>query len=201
RKEDLYQQGQDALNRGDIIASSHAFCEVARIDPKFRDAAQNCVILRDQAQRETVRNEQRFNDCRAAFDHTQWNQAEALCSNVRGLHADEAQQMLAKIARARGAESKILGRAPQPTQPIALPVATDQSTAPAMDLTFVGRAFLPIFVAAVAMFVWGALWYSPVMFARPRMKAMGLDPRLDPNDQKMTQIRRSGGVAAYGQTL
>src|SRR5262249_13808626 len=66
---------------------------------------------------------------------------------------------------------------------------------------FVGRAFLPIFVAAVAMFVWGALWYSPVMFARPWMKAMGLDPRLDPNDQKMTQIRRSGGVAAYGQTL
>jgi hypothetical protein len=36
--------------------------------------------------------------------------------------------------------------------------------------------FLAILVAAVAAFVLGALWYSPVLFAKQWMKAHGYTP-------------------------
>ena len=54
--------------------------------------------------------------------------------------------------------------------------------------------FLPPLVAAVAMFVIGGLWYSPLLFAKPWVKAMGLDI----NDKaKMDAIRKSAGSAYF----
>jgi hypothetical protein len=47
-----------------------------------------------------------------------------------------------------------------------------------------------VLVAAVATMVVGFLWYSPFLFARPWMLAMGYDP----NDKaKMDEMRRSAG--------
>jgi hypothetical protein len=41
--------------------------------------------------------------------------------------------------------------------------------------SFVGINFLAVFVAAVASMVLGFLWYSPILFARPWMRLMGVD--------------------------
>jgi Protein of unknown function (DUF1761) len=47
-----------------------------------------------------------------------------------------------------------------------------------------------VLVAAVATMVVGFLWYSPFLFARPWMLAMGYDP----NDKaKMDEMRKSAG--------
>ncbi len=49
-----------------------------------------------------------------------------------------------------------------------------------------------VLVAAVATMVVGFLWYSPVLFARPWMLAMGYDPE---DKAKLEQMRKSAGPA------
>lgn len=41
--------------------------------------------------------------------------------------------------------------------------------------SFAGINFLAVFVAAVVCMVLGFLWYSPMLFARPWMRLMGID--------------------------
>lgn len=53
-----------------------------------------------------------------------------------------------------------------------------------------GIRLLPVLVAAIATMVIGFLWYSPLLFARPWMVAMGYDP----NDKaRMDEMRKSAG--------
>ena len=47
-----------------------------------------------------------------------------------------------------------------------------------------------VLVAAVATMVVGFLWYSPFLFARPWMLAMGYDPD---NKAKLDEMRKSAG--------
>jgi len=47
-----------------------------------------------------------------------------------------------------------------------------------------------VLVAAVASMVVGFLWYSPFLFARPWMLAMGYDPD---NKAKLDEMRKSAG--------
>jgi surface polysaccharide O-acyltransferase-like enzyme len=47
-----------------------------------------------------------------------------------------------------------------------------------------------VLVAAVATMVMGFLWYSPFLFARPWMLAMGYDPD---NKAKLDEMRKSAG--------
>ena len=47
-----------------------------------------------------------------------------------------------------------------------------------------------VLVAAVATMVVGFLWYSPFLFARPWMLAMGYDPD---NKAKLEEMRKSAG--------
>src|SRR4029077_6576811 len=47
-----------------------------------------------------------------------------------------------------------------------------------------------VLVAAVASMVVGFLWYSPFLFARPWMLAMGYDPD---NKSKLDEMRKSAG--------
>jgi hypothetical protein len=49
-----------------------------------------------------------------------------------------------------------------------------------------------VLVAAVATMVMGFLWYSPFLFARPWMLAMGYDPD---NKAKLDEMRKSAGKA------
>jgi hypothetical protein len=66
-----------------------------------------------------------------------------------------------------------------------------------MELT----RFLPVVVAAVAAMVIGFLWYSPILFATPWMRAMGYDP----NDKaKMAEMQKGAGklyLASFFATI
>src|SRR5438105_83177 len=84
KKEDLYNAAQNALNNGNVIDAAKNFCEVARMDPGYKDAQQNCNIMKDQAVREEKKNEDRFNDCVKAFNAGDFDTAEQKCKNVRG---------------------------------------------------------------------------------------------------------------------
>jgi hypothetical protein len=55
-----------------------------------------------------------------------------------------------------------------------------------------GIRVVPVVVAALATMVLGFLWYSPLLFARPWMIAMGYDP----NDKaKLEAMRKSAGLS------
>ena len=53
-----------------------------------------------------------------------------------------------------------------------------------------GVNLLAVLAAAVATMVVGFLWYSPMMFARPWMIAMGLDPD---DKAKIAEMQKSAG--------
>src|SRR4051812_30223892 len=53
-----------------------------------------------------------------------------------------------------------------------------------------GMRIVPVIAAAVAMMVVGFLWYSPILFATPWMRAMGYDPN---DTEKMKAMQKSAG--------
>jgi hypothetical protein len=55
---------------------------------------------------------------------------------------------------------------------------------------FMGINLWSVLVAAVASMILGFLWYSPILFANPWMRLMGIDP----NDKaKLAEIRKGAG--------
>lgn len=57
-------------------------------------------------------------------------------------------------------------------------------------MSVLGIRVVPVLLAAIATMILGFLWYSPVLFARPWMLAMGYDP----NDKgKIEQMRKTAG--------
>jgi len=59
---------------------------------------------------------------------------------------------------------------------------------------FIGINFWSVLVAAVATMILGFLWYSPILFANPWMRLMGIDP----NDKaKLAEMQKSAGML-YG---
>ena len=57
-------------------------------------------------------------------------------------------------------------------------------------MSFMGVNLWSVLVAAVATMILGFLWYSPLLFARPWMVAMGYDPE---DRAKMEEMRKSAG--------
>ncbi len=57
-------------------------------------------------------------------------------------------------------------------------------------MNFMGVNLWSVLVAAVATMVVGFLWYSPLLFARPWMVAMGYDPD---DKAKLEEMRKSAG--------
>ena len=55
-------------------------------------------------------------------------------------------------------------------------------------MNFEGIVWWRVAVAAIAAFLVGGLWYSPMLFARPWMKAMGYDP----DDKKKVEEMQKG---------
>jgi hypothetical protein len=62
---------------------------------------------------------------------------------------------------------------------------------------FLGINLLIVLLAAVAGFVLGGLWYSPLLFARPWMVAMGYDP----DDKAKVQEMQKGAGKLYALSL
>jgi hypothetical protein len=60
-------------------------------------------------------------------------------------------------------------------------------------MTFMDVNLWSVLVAAVATMVLGFLWYSPMLFARPWMVAMGFDPE----DKAKTEEMRKGAGKSY----
>lgn len=60
--------------------------------------------------------------------------------------------------------------------------------------SFTGINFLAVFVAAIASMVLGFLWYSPILFAGPWMRLMGVDP----NDKAKLAEMQKGAAKLYG---
>lgn len=57
-------------------------------------------------------------------------------------------------------------------------------------MTFMGINLWSMLVAAIATMVVGFLWYSPLLFARPWMVAMGYDPE---DKAKIQEMQKSAG--------
>jgi len=60
--------------------------------------------------------------------------------------------------------------------------------------SFAGINFLAVFVAAIASMILGFLWYSPILFAGPWMRLMGVDP----NDKAKLAEMQKGAGKLYG---
>ena len=63
--------------------------------------------------------------------------------------------------------------------------------------SFAGINFLAVFVAAIASMVLGFLWYSPMLFARPWTRLMGIDP----NDKVKLAEMQKGAGKLYGMAF
>ena len=63
--------------------------------------------------------------------------------------------------------------------------------------SFAGINFLAVFVAAIATMVLGFLWYSPMLFARPWMRLMGIDPD---DKAKLAEMQKGAGKL-YGMSF
>jgi hypothetical protein len=61
-----------------------------------------------------------------------------------------------------------------------------------------GIRIVPVIVAAIASMVIGFLWYSPLLFARPWMRAMGYDPD---DKAKLAEIQKGAGLMYTGAML
>ena len=60
--------------------------------------------------------------------------------------------------------------------------------------SFTGINFWAVLVSAIATMVIGFLWYSPMLFANPWMRLMGIDP----NDKaKLAELQKGAGKT-YG---
>jgi hypothetical protein len=60
--------------------------------------------------------------------------------------------------------------------------------------SFAGISFWAVLVSAIATMVIGFLWYSPMLFANPWMRLMGIDP----NDKaKLAELQKGAG-RTYG---
>jgi hypothetical protein len=65
------------------------------------------------------------------------------------------------------------------------------------QMEILGVPVVPVLVAAVATMVIGFIWYSPFLFARPWMHAMGYDP----DDKAKLAEMKKGAVLLYGGAL
>lgn len=55
-----------------------------------------------------------------------------------------------------------------------------------MSFDLSGINWLPVIVGTVIYFGLGAVWYSPMLFARPWQRAIGWDPEARPPEQRIT---------------
>lgn len=61
-------------------------------------------------------------------------------------------------------------------------------------MELLGIRLVPVLLAAIATMILGFLWYSPILFAKPWMLAMGYDP----NDKaRIEQMRKSAGPTYF----
>jgi hypothetical protein len=65
-------------------------------------------------------------------------------------------------------------------------------------MEILGIRIVPVVAAAVTSMVIGFLWYSPLLFARPWMRAMGYDPD---DKAKLAEMRKGAALIYAGAML
>src|SRR5260370_24054781 len=103
RKDDDYKAAQAAAAAGQYDQAMKLYCAVAKEDPNYKDAKQNCDNIRTELLKEEGRNEGRFSDGVKAFDSGDYDLAKQKFRNIHsGQYYAEAQNYLnSKILQAR----------------------------------------------------------------------------------------------------
>jgi uncharacterized protein DUF1761 len=65
-------------------------------------------------------------------------------------------------------------------------------------MEILGIRIVPVIAAAIATMVIGFLWYSPLLFAKPWMRAMGYDPE---DKAKLAEMQKGAGPMYAGAML
>lgn len=103
KKDDDYKAAQAAAAAGQNDEAMKLYCAVAKEDPGYKDAKQNCDNIKMELLKEEGRNEGRYSDGVKAFDAGDYDAAEQKFRNIRsGQYLADAQNYLnAKIPQAR----------------------------------------------------------------------------------------------------
>src|SRR5581483_6135396 len=103
KKDDDYKAAQTAAAAGQNEEAMKLYCSVAKEDPGYKDAKQNCENIKTELLKEEGRNEGRYSDGVKAFDSGDYDQAEQKFRNIRsGQYLADAQNYLTvKIPQAR----------------------------------------------------------------------------------------------------
>ncbi len=107
-KAELYKAADAAAAAGRVEESQKAYCQVAKIDPKYRDAKILCAVMTEELAREKKKNEERYNNGLREFKEGRYDSAQHEFANIRwGVHLEEAQLYLkVKIPQARQAQKR-----------------------------------------------------------------------------------------------
>lgn len=102
RKSDLYDAAVKAGGAGNLEEAARLFCEVSAMDAKYKDSAQMCNLMTQEAQRERKKSNDRFEEGVQAFNAGDFDTAEQRFKNVRvGPNVAAARDYLKRIPQAR----------------------------------------------------------------------------------------------------
>ncbi len=105
KKQEMYDQATKLGGQNKIEEAAKLFCELAKMDPNYKDSKQLCAIMTQEAEREIKTSDNRFNEGVKAFQDGNFDEAEQKFRNVRaGSHVDEARQYMGRIPAARNAK-------------------------------------------------------------------------------------------------
>src|SRR5262245_44469757 len=82
KKDDDYKAAQAAAAAGQYDQAMKLYCAVAKEDPNYKDARQNCDNIRTELLKEEGRNEGRWTDGVKAFDSGDYDLAEQKFRNI-----------------------------------------------------------------------------------------------------------------------
>lgn len=107
-KKDLYNAGETAAMAGKIEDSQKSYCQVAKMDPGYKDSKMMCAVMTEELQKEKKKNETRFNVGVKQFNEKKYDEAQHEFANIRwGPYLEEARQYLnVKIPQARKTSGK-----------------------------------------------------------------------------------------------
>ena len=103
KKDDLYKAADAAAAAGRIEESQKAYCQVAKMDGRYKDAKMLCAVMTEELERENKKNEERYIQGIKQFKEGKYDGAQHEFANIRwGTHVEEAQLYLkVKIPQAR----------------------------------------------------------------------------------------------------
>src|ERR1051325_9809445 len=90
KKQEMYDQAVKAATAGKVEEAARLFCDLAKLDAKYRDATQMCAAVSHEAEQERKKSDDRFADGVRAFQEGRFDDAEQKLKNVRaGAHMEE----------------------------------------------------------------------------------------------------------------